>query len=278
MNILITGANGFVGSNICSFLQTNSKYKIFKGTRATIDLYSCKNVSEYVTTHKIDTIIHCAIEGGKRTDIDSPSSFYNNLLMYENLIRVRTKVNQFINIASGAEFDRRNDINGYDESQLFNNVPSDFYGLSKNIIAKSVLYNNGTNLRLFGCFNDNELTSRFIKGNIQAYIEKKPIIIHQNKYMDFVYINQLTEFVNYVLTHSIKSEDYNVVYKEKYMLYDIANMINNLDSYSVPITIVNNQIGNGYCGSGEKLSKLNLPVKTLSDGILECYNKMTLKT
>lgn len=272
MNVLVTGANGFVGSNIINILS--NKFSFFRGTRQTIDLYSGSSIEKYLSDNKIDSIIHCAIEGGNRTSVDQSSVFYNNLLIYENLIQFRNRINCFINIASGAEFDRRNNIIQYDEKQIFNNVPSDFYGLSKNIIAKSVLQNNGTNLRLFGCFNNNELDSRFIKNNIQAYIEKKPMIIHQDKYMDFIYIEDFTQIIEYVLTKFIKAEDYNIVYKQKYMLSDIANMINQLDNYTVPIIIENDKIGNGYCGSGDKLNSLNLPIKTLSQGISDCYKKI----
>ena len=272
MNVLVTGANGFVGSNIINILS--NKFSFFRGTRQTIDLYSISNIKKYLDDNKIDSIIHCAVEGGNRTSVDQSSVFYNNLLIYENLIHFRYRVNHFINIASGAEFDRRNDLIKYDEKQLFNNVPIDFYGLSKNIIAKSVLQNNGTNLRLFGCFNYNELQSRFMKGNIDAYIKNTEMIIHQDRYMDFIYIDDLAQTIEFVLNQQCYTDDINMVYENKYKLSELANYINNLSEKKIKINILNSGMNLSYTGDGAKLQSLNLPLTGLFNGIINCYNKL----
>jgi len=185
MNVLVTGANGFIGSNIVTKLRNNSKFTVFCGTRTTINLLSTHDVQKYIEDNKIDSIIHCAIEGGSRLKKDDGETFYRNILMYENLIKSNYKL--FINLASGAEFDRINDINNMSEADIFVNVPKDYYGLSKNIISKSLTqFTFGHNLRIFGCFYHNELDTRFIKNNIKNYINKKPITIHQDKYMDYL--------------------------------------------------------------------------------------------
>jgi len=77
--------------------------------------------------------------------------------MFENLIYFKDYYNSFINLSSGAEFDRTNDIKDYSELELYNNIPKDYYGFSKNIISKLVLnFDRGTNLRIFGCFGHDE--------------------------------------------------------------------------------------------------------------------------
>lgn len=272
MNVLVTGANGFVGSNIINNLS--DKFSFFKGTRQTIDLYSLASIEQYLDKNKIDSVIHCAIEGGNRTDTDAATVFYNNLLMYENLLHFRRNLKHFINIASGAEFDRRKHINLYKESELFNNVPSDFYGLSKNIIAKSVLQNNGTNLRLFGCFDYNELQSRFMRGNIEAYINNKPMIIHQDRFMDFIYIDDLTTTIEYFLNQLPMTNDINMVYEEKFKLSELTAKINNLSTHKVYVNVVTSGLNTEYTGDGTKLKSLNLPLTGLSEGINKCYRKL----
>ena len=85
---------------------------------------------------------------------------------------------------------------------MFNMIPTDFYGLSKNIISKlSTNYLGCINLRIFGCFYYNELSTRFIKNNINNYINHKPIIIHQDKYMDFFYMEDLVNVINHLLNN-----------------------------------------------------------------------------
>lgn len=46
MNILVTGANGFIGSNIIELLSNNIDFNFFKGTRNNIDLYSTDNIEK----------------------------------------------------------------------------------------------------------------------------------------------------------------------------------------------------------------------------------------
>lgn len=273
MNVLVTGANGFIGSNIVTKLRNNSKFTVFCGTRTTINLLSTHDVQKYIEDNKIDSIIHCAIEGGSRLKKDDGETFYRNILMYENLIKSNYKL--FINLASGAEFDRINDINNMSEADIFVNVPKDYYGLSKNIISKSLTqFTFGHNLRIFGCFYHNELDTRFIKNNIKNYINKKPITIHQDKYMDYIYLDDLYTTIEYYLNNPPNvSTDINMSYSNKYKLSDIANIINNLDDYKVDINVEEKQLGLSYTGSSKLLSSLNLNLKGLELGIKEIYDR-----
>ena len=87
MNILVTGANGFLGSSIINLLSNHGDFVFFKGTRDTINLYSYNSIEEYIDHNKIEAVIHCAIAGGSRLKRDGVDEFYQNLLMYENLIK-----------------------------------------------------------------------------------------------------------------------------------------------------------------------------------------------
>lgn len=276
MNILVTGANGFIGSNIIDLLSNNTDFNFFKGTRNTIDLCSIDNVEKYLDKNQIDAVIHCAIEGGSRLKQDNSEIFYRNILIYENLIKFNYRYKIFINFGSGAEFDRRYDISNVNEYDMFNSIPTDFYGLSKNIISKlSVLYLSSVNLRLFGCFYHNELSTRFIKNNINNYINHKPIIIHQDRYMDLFYMEDLIKVIKHFLNNlNIAHKDVNMSYLKKYKLSDIANIINELSSYKTDIIIENKSLGFNYTGNGSKLNSLNLNLKGIELGIKECYSKM----
>lgn len=273
MNILVTGANGFIASNVIENLQT--KFNVFKGTRKSINLYSSDDIERYIDEHKIDSIIHCAIEGGNRIEKDDVSSFYNNILIYENLMKFSHRYKIFINIGSGAEFDRRYDIQDKTETEIFCNVPVDYYGLSKNIISKSMYnYKNCVNLRIFGCFYHNELNTRYIKNNIHRYINYQPIIIHQDRYMDFVYFEDLYTVMEYYINNiPTKSVDVNIVYNKKYKLSNIANIINNLDNHKVDINVENKNLGLSYTGCSKSLSNLNLNLKGIEIGIREIYDR-----
>lgn len=273
MNVLVTGSNGFIGSNIIRLL--NNKFNFFNGTRDSINLFSTESIKNYIRENKIDTVIHCAVEGGSRLKTDSSEVFYKNILMYENLMKFRDQYKLFINLASGAEFDRRYDINEKQEEEINNSVPIDFYGLSKNLISKLSKNNkNNINLRIFGCFYYNELHTRFIRNNITNYINKNPITIHQDKYMDFFYIEDLIQVIEYFLKNSTKNQiDMNMSYLKKYKLSHIANIINSLGNHTVDVLIQEKSEGSNYTGNGTKLSNLNLNLKGLEIGIEEIYDK-----
>lgn len=273
MNILVTGSNGFIGSNVIKLLSDNINYKLFKGNRNTINLYSTDDIERYIDKNKIDVVIHCAIDGGNRLEQDTYETFYKNILMYENLIKFSHKYKMFINFGSGAEFDRKENISNINESEVFCVIPTDFYGLSKNIISKlSSHCPIVLNLRLFGCFYHNELSTRFIKNNINNYINHKSMIIHQDQYMDFFYMEDLINIIDYSLNNPISTyKDINMSYLKKYKLSDIANIINELSSHKVDINIENKISVLNYTGNGEKLNSLGLELKGLEFGIKECY-------
>jgi nucleoside-diphosphate-sugar epimerase len=276
MNILITGSDGFIGNNITHILETDPTLNIFKGTRKSINLYQVNSIRNYLAAHKIDVIIHCAIEGGDRLDTDTHLNFYNNLLMYNNLSLFYDSVSLIINISSGAEFNRCDDIVECNENTIFDKSPPDFYGLAKNIISRlAVTKPNNINIRLFGCFNHLENESKFIKRSIKAYLNRTPIIIHGDKWMDYIYMNDFGKIILCALRNwkSFPS-DINATYLKKHKLSDIANIINSISSYTVPVEFSTPNLGKSYTGDGTKLSELDIKLTGLETGILECYNNL----
>ena len=276
MNILVTGANGFIGSNIIKLLSKDINFKFFNGNRNVINLYSTESIERYLDENQIDTVIHCAIEGGSRLKQDTSDMLYRNILMYENLIKFSHRYKMFINFGSGAEFNRKQNISNVNEYEMFKIIPTDFYGLSKNVITKlSTHHPIILNLRIFGCFYYNELSTRFIRNNINNYIKNKPIIIHHDRCMDFLYMEDLLNVIEHFIRTPVTCyTDINMSYLKKYKLSDISNIINNLSSYKVDLIIENENFGLNYTGNGELLNSLNLKLKGLEIGIKECYHEL----
>ena len=124
---------------------------------------------------------------------------------------------------------------------------------------------NSLNLRIFGCFYHNELNTRFIKSNIIRYINKTPMIIHQDKFMDFIYFEDVYQVINHhLLNTNTLPYDINMSYVKKYKLTDITNIINNLSDYKVDVKIENENLSSSYCGNGERLESLKREQMELS--------------
>lgn len=272
MNVLVTGANGFLGSNVVKI--SNNSFNFIGATKSNLNLYSINDIDTFLFKNNIESVIHCAIEGGHRLENDDYDVFYKNILMYENLMKFKDRYKIFINISSGAEFDRKNNIDLYKEEELYKNIPTDYYGLSKNIISKlHNQFDRGVNLRIFNCFYTNERNTRFISNNIRKYINKESMIIHQDRYIDFIFLQDFIKVIMYYLNiPKDLPNDINITYKEKYKLSDILNKINNLNNYKSEIIVENEGLTLSYTGDSNKLEKLNLSFEGIDKGINYCYN------
>lgn len=225
MKILITGGNGYIGKSIAKSL--NSIHEVISLSKDSVDLTNAKQTKLFFNQccgegGPFDYVIHCAVQGGSRLKTDDESVLSNNLKMYYNLVDNKEFFGRFISFGSGAEI-------------LHPETP---YGFSKKIIADSMSEKGGFyNIRIYGLFDENELSTRFIKSNILRYINKQPIEIHSDKAMDFFYMEDLKALVEYYFTHKDLPKTIACVYPYTFRLSSIANIINHLDDHKVEILI-----------------------------------------
>lgn len=256
MKILITGGNGYIAKSLSKGLwQGSSRPDITLITRKDFDLTDREATDKWFQNKYFDVVIHTAIKGGSRLRTDNGDDFYQNLQMFYNLYYNKHRFNKFIHFGSGAELGQ----------------PTNPYGLSKKIINELIQPELGFyNLRIFAVFDENELDTRFIKSNIKRYINKEEIIIHQDKLMDFFYMNDLVKIVNYYINETHLPKTIECCYKQKYKLTDIANIINTLSDYKVPIKILNPLNNTPYTGKTYK----DLSYVGLENGIKYVYNNL----
>lgn len=239
MNILITGGNGYIAKSLYNGLK--HKYQITSITRKDFNLTNYEETCKWFKK-EYDVVIHTAAIGGTRLQPDTENILQDNLVMYNNLYANKHRFKKLISFGSGAE--------------LFN--PTSYYGMSKKFIASSIKKTpNFYNLRIFATFDENEMDTRFIKANILKYLNKQPILIHTDKIMDFFYMKDLISLVDYYI-HNDATKEINCSYEFKYTLSNIANIINELDTYTVPVVIENKSKLDFYCGEYSEL-----PIKTI---------------
>ncbi|MEI6880482.1 MAG: NAD-dependent epimerase/dehydratase family protein [Bacteroidota bacterium] len=255
MKVLITGGNGYIAKSIYNKLK--DKHDIILITRNDFDLTNSRAVNSFFDKKYFDVLIHTAIVGGSRLKQDNEHVLDDNLIMYYNLLMNKGSYGKFINLGSGAEL-------------LMKDAP---YGLSKHVIRESILNKNDFyNIRIFGVFDENELDTRFIKANVKRYINNEPMMI-QNKRMSFFYMDDLIMLINHYITSNSGSliTESNCSYTTSTSLLDIANIINELDDYKVPI-YMDTQISKDY------ESTMNVPYSLnyigLRQGIKNVYNKL----
>jgi GDP-L-fucose synthase len=264
MDILVTGSNGFLAKNIITKLKN---YNFITVSRNELDLTNKIEVDKFFQKNFFDVVINTAIVGGRRSIVDSKDIFYDNVLISMNIAENRASYKKLIHFGSGAELDRSKEIN--ESSNILNSLPIDPYGLSKNIISRLFeKYDNFYNLRLFNVFAENEEKNRMIASNVNNYINRSPIVIHQDRYMDFIYIDDFLNILEMYINYQDLPTTIDCVYESKYKLSDIANIINNLSNYKVDVNILDENLGLSYCG---KNTDLGLAFDGLEFGVKELY-------
>ena len=202
MNILITGGNGFVGKAIKKYLD-NIQLSSISVSRKDFDLSCYESTKEWFIKKDqfFDVVIHTAITGGSRLKEDNYSIIDNNIKMYYNLLANSKYFDRFINLGSGAEYSQAHKP----------------YGLSKRIISESMNgKKNFFNLRIYAIFDHNENIRRFIKSNILRYINGEDLIIHKDKFMDFIYMTDFLSIVEKYLKNDNLPKVIDCVYNTKY--------------------------------------------------------------
>lgn len=260
MRILITGANGYIGKTLHNALR-NTHY-VVAINKDSLDLTDAVAMSKFFTSkHHFDVVLHCAVAGASNPRGTNWSIADQNITMYYNLLQFRKHYTRVIHFGSGAE--------AY--------MSKEPYGYSKKVIAKSILnQDNFYNIKIFGVFDENELNTRFIKANIKRYINKEPIEIHEVKFMDFFYMQDLIKVVNYYIDEKEPPKEFDCVYsKSSYTLFGLAILINKLDDYEVEV-VYGNRNGDDYVSK----YRTTLPVEFigLEEGIKNVYNKLKNET
>ena len=242
MKIAILGSNGFVGGSLSQALK--HKHTIIDVSRQTLDLLDSADVTEWLGKNKFDVIINAAaVMNNTHTDT------HNNLGLFMNFFNAPDLFGRFINLGTGAEFDRRTSIDNAAEEDIFKVLPADSYGFGQNIKSRLCYErDNFYTLRIFNCFGTNEADTRILKRSEFKITDR---------YFDYFGIDDLITVVEHYLTADNLPKDINCVYENKIRVSDFVKLYCKLKNDTRNIDIVEG-IDINYTGSAKKLSKLKL--------------------
>ena len=266
MNILITGANGFLGQEFAEHFS-KTQHNVIAAPRQVLDLTDSEQVGAFFASHSIDVVLHTAVKAAESFD-----NLRANLSMFHNLKKHAGDYKLMFSFGSGAEFDRYSNINKANEEDIYTSIPTDYYGLAKNLIAREIILHNSNiiNLRLFGCFGRMEKNTRFIKNSSSRINKGLPIFIFQDRLMDFFYVGDLIKVVEHLMTNSKGHHvDYNMCYSEKATLAIVAEQLNSLAKNPTGIIVEKPGYAYGYTGASTRLESLGLEFVGLEGGIKE---------
>jgi nucleoside-diphosphate-sugar epimerase len=231
-NIFITGATGFVGSNLVRRSLRNGA-DVYINIRTTSDTWRIRDLlkdvsvvhadlSEYEKLNdslkkiKPDIIFHTAVYGGNSAQKDTVKIIESNISGTVNLLRCCQNggLHLFVNTGSSSEYGIKN--TAMKESDILKPVTD--YGVSKAAATlfcqKTALTENlpVVTLRLFSPFGPYEQKSRLVPSVILAALQKQnPHIASRDFVRDFIYIDDVLDAYEAALNlKSPKGQTYNI--------------------------------------------------------------------
>jgi len=199
-----------------------------------------------------DVVIHTATydAAAKFSTKDPTKVLENNLRMFFNVVRGNKYYGRLIYFGYGAEFDRAHWKPKMSEEYFDEYIPSDQYGLSKYIMTKYALKSDNIyNLRLFGVYGKyDDWRTRVIPNLCSLAVLNKPLRINQNKFYDFISIDEWTKVVECFIVNKPKHKVYNVCSGRTIDFLTIAKMINKIADNKLKIIVENEGLGKEYSG------------------------------
>ena len=257
MKILITGAGGFIGKYLKTYLS--NEHELLTPTSSELDLSNTIAVNEFFKDQYFDAVIHTAVRG-RNNVYDVDSKLANDIVnMFVNLLGNRQHYKTLINFGSGAEFGLDRSIDNCAEDDILNVIPVEGYGLGKNIVARTIQgMSNFYNLRVFSCFDPSEESNRLITKFKKISEQDSVFEINQDRYVDFVSLHDIAIVVKAVLNTQLAYTDINIAYQNKLLLSDLLYnycQIHNIDTKHLVVTGTSNK---HYTGNGDRLASLSL--------------------
>jgi len=253
MQILITGASGFIGRNLKE--QLAEKYEILAPSRDELDLLDAGKVQRYLEAHGFAAVIHAATwDATRNSDKDTSLVLEHNLTMFLNIARCSSAYGKLIHFGSGAEFAREHWIPRMKEDYFGEHVPQDSYGLSKYLIHQhGERADNIVNLRLFGVFGKYEdWEIRFISNACCKAILDLPITIKQNVRFDYLYVDDLVRITDWFIQNRPEEKAYNICTGQTHDLITLAEKVLRVSGKELEIRVARPGLGTECSGDPSK--------------------------
>lgn len=250
-NVLVTGANGFVGAALCDRLLKEGKTVVglirdrnYKSRRDILDNISVVygdmrdyDVVRYaVSKYEIDTIFHIgAITILKMATADPKTCFQTNIMGTVNLLEAARECGHVkkVVVASSDKAYGNHDILPYREDYAL--LASDPYSTSKSctdLLAQSYTYTYGLDtsiIRSGNIFGPGDLNkSRIIPGSILRILNGQRPVIYKgvgNYKREFMYIDDVVDAYLCVQERGLPGQAYNVGGSGFHNIFDTVNII-----------------------------------------------------
>ena len=219
MKIMVTGANGFLGSHLVRHFHKNG-HKLLTVSLHTnkisdlvedINFYYCSmnritSLGDSIAAFSPEVIIHCAWSGGNSfRDTQSSVQFYKNLPGLADLMEImeKHKLPRFVGIGSGAEYGNNLEcMLEHDREE-----PTNLYGVCKYmaklytqqfVVSRGIKWNW---IRPFYTYGPDDVSTRLIPSVIYKCLGKEEVLLDScNTIVDYLYIDDFVTAVDSLIS------------------------------------------------------------------------------
>lgn len=236
-SILLTGATGFIGSNILEKIQYQNKVYVVQRIKSKKKIKRTKNIkilnfnnyntlSNKLKKIKIDVIIHCATHYKKDHIFKDIYKFVDSNILLGNVILENIEIlnaKQFINLSTTWE----------DDNNIINN-PKNLYAAYKKSFGciiqfykKKLPKTKFINLMITDTFGENDRRNKLINIIRQNHQNKKiSKIISKKLYVNLIHVDDITNAIKIILKGKIKSGKYILKNSNFINIYELIKYIN----------------------------------------------------
>ena len=166
------------------------------------------------------------------------------------------------------------------EEEIGESMPIDQYGLMKYTINQIIeRSNNIYNMRLFGIFGKYEYyPTKFISLACCKAIKDLPLVMRQNVYFDYLWVNDFCRMLEKFLHSEPKHKVYNMVSGQRISLEEICTIVKNVSNKDLPVYICKDGVANEYTASNRRFldefkSFEYTPIEESIKALYEWYEK-----
>ena len=293
MKIFITGANGFIGSNLTKALvklqhdvfatsQNNTNLVILKNDIRfkTCKLENIESLSADIIEFNPDAVVHCAWEGGNSYSDIYDANQFDNVKYSHALLKTLCNLNNihFIGIGSASEYGTN--INVISEEEKEN--PTTPYSISKFSFKMVSEHYCGTNniawswIRPFYTYGPYDITTRLIPKTIISCLRGDSIELNScSSIIDYLFIEDFVGGLINIIEKRLEGV-YNICSSEQIEIKSIVNSIHELCQSKSKISfnkdLDRKNFPNFICGTNKKLINNTdtwRPKINITDGLIK---------